>query len=203
MQILDVLDPCNFQICKSIYINAFGDYTSFEEIIDYSLLGRLVALTMKNSEKETLSLAVIELYHWSFKIGLGFKDQPQHSRFQILQALFCPRDMHMVISYVETIVEERYDKFVIDLPKGQGRQLDFSDNVESRDNTLSAILYITCSYTRHFQSICSSPIKFLTKEARSNDKGAFILNDEAGKFLASYIIVYNFNSTKSSREADI
>ncbi|KAK4225655.1 hypothetical protein QBC38DRAFT_546656 [Podospora fimiseda] len=152
LRVLDILDPQSFRVKASVYAESLGNFARFERIVDCSDSGRLVALTLINAADDVTSLVVIDLYQTTYKVLLD--DKGRTDSFQVRRFFFCPKDAHGTIICSTKVIQERFEWFVVEFPRGIVRQFRCS-------NMGVSAVYCTredCSYNGPFHSISSTPV---------------------------------------------
>ncbi|KAF2676314.1 hypothetical protein K458DRAFT_183124 [Lentithecium fluviatile CBS 122367] len=144
-QTLEIVDTMTYTLRDTVPIATFGSYTRFGEIIDCSESGRLVAMTLEDDDTDTVSVIAVDLYQCTYKIILNRK--PRADNFKFLRAFFCPKDMHVVVTCSKQAIEEQFEAYFIDIPRGTCSEIDVNENA------IAAILFSSCEYKGGFHSI--------------------------------------------------
>jgi hypothetical protein len=176
-RVLEIVDSTTYMVRAAIPVTSFGKYERFGEIVDCSRSGRLVAATLEDDEPDTVSLAVLDLYQYTYKIIVS--EISRKKNFKFLRAFFCPKDMHVVVTYSKQEIEEQFGANFIDIPRAASSELNFDESA------VAAVLYSDCSYRGGFHSIsgqCLRSSALNPNRARTNlnyDRssadGAFVL----------------------------
>lgn len=123
---------------------SFGDFSSFDQIVDCSSTGRLVALSLKNPRNAMTTLVVIDLVDGMFKIVL---QESQVQGLRVSRAFFCPRDIHMIVTCKQDVIGQETKLFLVDIPNSKTKHL------ETMQLEPQAVLCSDCSDSSYYSGI--------------------------------------------------
>ena len=143
--VLEIIDPDTEELRDTTSASSLGPYDRFGALVDCSESGRLVAVTLESDTSKTISLAVLDLYQYTYKVIVH--DKSTDCNFKFHRVFFCPADTHAVVTHSRRVIEQQSGAYLIDLPRGTCSEVNVGDR------TIAAILYSHCKTANCFPDI--------------------------------------------------